>query len=712
MPPSSRISSRRGGVEAQSVGLEDELSFGSDEDLIETIGEIHVPDEPHDSRSIASVSSSASNPRLPEAKASRTFGRSRKDRSGTSTSKASLASTTHLLPPLPPVPAGSTLDLPANMFTEREKPGSKRGSIMGAFKSKSKGLRSKFRDDQSSTRSSLATDSQSISSNLSLSKFGSNASSRPSVSSSFAHTPTGGPSPSSTVPHLGPLTFDPSSDPGFHSELKQPPVGHNLALHNSVRKADTSESRTTTPSPASSVGQKAWSPKEVSSPILPRFPATLGSLKPITVFSAEASKRPSSTSRTPFPNRWTPCTLVFTQFKVSLNGEDSNPGDDERTVAHVHVYSKSAQAISGMGSMGSVGSAVRRSRSTAGFNSDSAGGRIEIERRWLSRSTTASVYDDAPNADGRSVVMRILWGDDDRSKSSEWVVEMKDARQLHEWIRQIQKTAIMINAEELGYGHAIRAAFETRGVSADELALQLSSHARAVADGLPGVQPSQTAGSTGAASQEERRRPSLDATQGASLARCHSASEVDKPNGSAGLGHRSTGSNEKMGPPQVAAVDWFGDANGNTNGGPKSKKLSGVFDGLNLGLAFPTPPSDLPPPRPLRNAKLAPPPAAPPPAIPPINRVSADDDSDVLPAPSPTVTQMRTDLHLRKPESVHSETPSQTSSTSHLRRLRGKPQVVDIMAEFSAIEAENMPPEEDEEPIREDRSRRIRFAEA
>jgi hypothetical protein len=72
----------------------------------------------------------------------------------------------------------------------------------------------------------------------------------------------------------------------------------------------------------------------------------------------------------------------------------------------------------------------------------------------------------------------------------------------------------------------------------------------------------------------------------------------------------------------------------------------------------------------------------------------------------PTPPLKRDDGHLRKPESIASE----TSSTSRLRRLRNKPQAIDIMAEFSAIEAENMP-EDDDEPIREDRERRIRFAE-
>lgn len=64
--------------------------------------------------------------------------------------------------------------------------------------------------------------------------------------------------------------------------------------------------------------------------------------------------------------------------------------------------------------------------------------------------------------------------------------------------------------------------------------------------------------------------------------------------------------------------------------------------------------------------------------------------------------------------SIASTTHSGTSSTSRLRRLRGKPAVIDVMAEFTSVECENLPPQmdEDDEPIviREDRERRIRFA--
>lgn len=142
---------------------------------METIGEIEVPPEtstpipdlPYGTTvapSVSSTSGKKSKSNMP----SRSFMRSRKESS--SSSKNSLGSTTHLLPPLPPVPAGSTLDLPADMFAERDKSGTKRGSIMGSFKVR--GLR-KWRDDQSS-RTSFVTDSQSMGSTLSLSKIGSN----------------------------------------------------------------------------------------------------------------------------------------------------------------------------------------------------------------------------------------------------------------------------------------------------------------------------------------------------------------------------------------------------------------------------------------------------------------------------------------------------------------------------------------------------------
>lgn len=178
-----RAAVRRADVAPQSLGLEEELSFGSDEDLMETIGEIDVPTAPSTQELGAlkktQVNASTNSLKRPgkSSKASTLSLRSHKSK----VTEASLASSTHLLPPLPPVPSGSTLDLPSEMFGDRDgETGSvgsrkhhKRGSLMGTFKSV-KGLR-KWRDDHSNKSSLFSHESNSPqTSTLSLSKMGSN----------------------------------------------------------------------------------------------------------------------------------------------------------------------------------------------------------------------------------------------------------------------------------------------------------------------------------------------------------------------------------------------------------------------------------------------------------------------------------------------------------------------------------------------------------
>lgn len=176
MPASVNSSLRsrvRQAQEHQSLGLEDELDFGSDEDLMETIGEIEVAEEDQaavpDLPDLAqSKSNSGSNRRL---KSSKTSSRSlrKEGKNSHNSSSSSLASSTHLLPPLPPVPSGAALDLPTDMFGSVGSVDSrKRGSILGAFK----GMRRR-KDDQSS-KASFMTDSQSMGSTISLSKITSN----------------------------------------------------------------------------------------------------------------------------------------------------------------------------------------------------------------------------------------------------------------------------------------------------------------------------------------------------------------------------------------------------------------------------------------------------------------------------------------------------------------------------------------------------------
>lgn len=349
-----------------------------------------------------------------------------------------------------------------------------------------------------------------------------------------------------------------------------PPVQHQLYRAEVV--PDTAEGRT------------SWSASEISSAILPSFPATLASLEPITVLVAQAAKRPAPSimagrnhgqSKT---GRWAPCTLVFTLFKVST-GEGQ--ADDERTVAHVHVFTQKQLGASGMNS-------VRRSKSTAGFGMEQVP-RVETERRNLTRQSSASVSDEHTDVDGRMVVLRVSFGTEDRSKGNEWVLEMKDTSRLHEWVRQIKKTAIMVNAEELGYGHAIRPAFESSSVSADDLAQRLSAHARSVAEQREKVAavtppPRKESAVSPAASQQDVRSASAEAAQAAALSRSRSADQLGT---------------QPLVSPKIVTPAPDGSEAERVNGHDDSDITGLSLGTLNLGssLSFPTPPSALPPPR-------------------------------------------------------------------------------------------------------------------
>lgn len=354
--------------------------------------------------------------------------------------------------------------------------------------------------------------------------------------------------------------------------LKQPtPIGHDVVVPKQAPQVARAAEDT-------DVGRKSWSAGEISSAILPAFPATLASLEPITVLVAQAAKRPPSSimagrNSQSKGSRWSPCTLVFTLFKVST-GEDSV--DDERTVAHVHVFSQKQPTNTGM-------SGVRRSKSSAGFAMDPHVPRVETERRYITRQSAASVSDELTDADGRKVVLRVLLGTEDRTKGNEWVLEMKDTTRLQEWVRQINKTAIMINAEELGYGQAIQSAFESSSVSADELAQRLSAHARAVQQQRDAPEQRKEVFASPTASQPDVRSSSVEAAQAAALSRSRSAEEPASVTQDKSSIESSPDVDRKI---ELVKSD------------PDSLSLGT----LNLGqhLAFPAPPSALPPQRPIR----------------------------------------------------------------------------------------------------------------
>lgn len=339
----------------------------------------------------------------------------------------------------------------------------------------------------------------------------------------------------------------------------------------------------------------------------------------------------------------------------------------------------------------------------------------------------------------------------------------------------------------MGYGHAVRSAYENSNVSADELAHKLSVHARAVAEardrqGPAAALTARTSGPASAISQSDERRASLDLAQGVALNRSHSADDANTRNGAPAIPRAhpfETSSNR--GQNGTAVRTGYTNGNGQSlYSGDLSTSPGLNLNGLTLesGFSFPAPPSALPPPRrpppvpraepasntttPMssasptvpnvasldspsvssvstmgkRSPSLRPAPAAPSHAAVPsgnANSGDADDEDDdeeeeehlIVRPPTPPRGASKDDTSRNHPpvtqavnllgsravaSSITSTNTSSTSGTSRLRRLRGKPQVIDIMSEFSAIEAENMPPDEDEEPIREDRERRIRFA--
>jgi hypothetical protein len=548
------------------------------------------------------------------------------------------------------------------------------------------------------------------------------------------------------------------------------------------------------PSPRKSAAAAAaaWKAAQISTAILPGFPATTTGLQSITVFTAQAFKRPPSSilsgaERSPNGFRqptgaaraWPACTLVFTLFKLSLLGHDAATdlagGDDERTVAHVHIFS-APHATSA--------THRRPGRTSVAGQYDSVQP-VERERRMLSSESTASVYDNYTDTEGRRRSVLSIYFENDRTKGNEWVLEMKDAGQQYECIRQIKKTATMIKAEEAGCGQAIRPLYEDATISAENLARELEVHKLAAAKKREAVANatataaataatgSATAEQRGAAvpapphphhrpvaapqaqvhTQVEQSRSSLDVIQSVAMGRSQS---VDTPEAHPAItvSHRKSPSTESI----EAAMASLSTSVGAHHIGRDMLAADDKLDlnrisALNFAstFSFPAPPSDLPQsPRSATHANATSSPTHSSPVRPhaPTNPFGArssqsltpslsDDDADdeadnvVVSPPTPPLRPTRpatpprsgtqtpsagnasVTVAVPRPGSIASTLNSEHSSTSRLRRLRAKPQVIDIMAEFSAVEAENMPPPEDEigaEPIREDRERKIRFA--
>lgn len=548
--------------------------------------------------------------------------------------------------------------------------------------------------------------------------------SRPSLASSYAQTPV---TPAYSAPqlahlNLSHLSFEQPSTKGYPNSGPLPDLyskqqsRYEPSLGNSSITTDSSAPVETPPVSAPKVrASSSWYRPELSSAILPEFPATVSQLQPITVLAVPASFRQMTQNHNGRQIRWVPCTLVFTCFKMSMDDKPRGAGD-EHSVAHIHVLS-SPSSPRGLSNAHSVGSLRRPSKNGGPSFVPDVATRQEIDRRLLTRYSSAEITRDYAHSEGCDLALRVVFGDNMDSKGAgEWQLEIKDMAQLKESMNQIKKTAIMINAEELGYGHAIRDAFSTPSVSADELAQKLSVHARAVAARRErkisevAEPPSEAMGKLhlqaspkSSASQEMGRRDSYDVAQASAISRSRSAEEVRSPPVSAPLQLPVIEDNLDYPEPreEVSRLS-FGSTSAFTFGA--------------TALAFPAPPSDLPVRRPARPLPVQP-------AVNVIapSGVSREYDegsgaaTPMARPPTPPRTRSGSMSSSKRTLTVHDSAVSVNSkdsgsSTSRLRRLRGKPQVVDIMAEFSAFEAEHMPPEEEEEPIRDDRARRIRFA--
>ncbi|WWD08771.1 hypothetical protein V865_006884 [Kwoniella europaea PYCC6329] len=243
---------------------------------------------------------------------------------------------------------------------------------------------------------------------------------------------------------------------------------------------------------------------DIVSVLLPSFPSALSALSSIQILQATVIRRtiPSSNNHngSGMPDKeksnsirsltsvlsssnngnssninkptWITQQLVLTSFKVGGSTPQSTPDPNEylspsrsRTVAHLHLFSVPGTSSSTGGSSQTFGR--RPSLPSNAMNEE-----VELERRIISKDSTAGVWNHDEN--GRKFVMRLGFENEtDQSQAdNEWIVEMRNADQLQEWIRQIKSIAIVIRAEREGHGHAIRNAYSD-AIRGDDLSLEL-----------------------------------------------------------------------------------------------------------------------------------------------------------------------------------------------------------------------------------------------
>ncbi|WVW79888.1 hypothetical protein I302_101858 [Kwoniella bestiolae CBS 10118] len=255
---------------------------------------------------------------------------------------------------------------------------------------------------------------------------------------------------------------------------------------------------------------------EIVSVLLPSFPSSISALSSIQILQATVIRRtvPSTTYNGGMPDKeksssirsltsvlsssnnanssttkpiWITQQLVLTSFKVGESTPQSTPDPNEylspsrsRTIAHLHLFSVPGSSSAGRSpnhkgpiGLGIGGGSSQTFGRRPSLPSNAMNEEVELERKVISKDSTAGVWNH--DEGGRKFVMRIGFGTEDldqQEAENEWVVEMRNADQLQEWIRQIKSIAIVIRAEREGHGHAIRNAYSD-AVRGDDLALEL-----------------------------------------------------------------------------------------------------------------------------------------------------------------------------------------------------------------------------------------------
>ncbi|ODO04903.1 hypothetical protein I350_05513 [Cryptococcus amylolentus CBS 6273] len=788
------------------LGIEDELSFGSDEDLIADVGEINLPpaQDPSDDHTMKEQRASANGGS--RFKLSR--GDKKEERSGSkdryakekkdkrNLSKAALVMDPQLESVLDlsnyndgSTSSGSNPSLPsltsASMTSVNAK---KKGGFRSALRNlgmkkeadpiavfASKQRLEKIRQVHSNDSFSTGEYTQSI--DLSLSTYSSRRTD--TTFSSHYHSPTN-PNPSSTKSiddghskrgSIASFPARPPAQPNTDTRSKEsyPPV--TKAILNKFPEAPDAgvqnghaKSRPTLdiPSPVDS---------GLYSVLLPPYPTSLPSLENVSILSAtvirrEVSSVPEKQRSTSLSSLaggmgggnngakklvWTSRQMVLTSFKVGGNTPSASPKDEYpsegdapvKTIANLHIFSLPLNTPS------SAASPLRsRNRSDSSSSPPGSSHQTELERMTLKGESTAGFWEDAGGE--RKHVLRIGFGYEARNRDGvEWIVEMRSAEQLREWINQIKSLSTILRAEQEGYGHAINQAYASGTVRGDDLALALSLQRR-TPSGSVKKQGSQ-GGSEGSGDVSPAPvlapavAPAVDARMSGEAARAEppllpmdSLPRVSAQLNRLDLRSSTRRSSLTSGSPSPSAMKSPG-VNGNGPHVPNKHLPPAVTPPT---APLPSLPSDIPPstypslsshsrsdsmsrryqpqerPNPLpatvteeeRERPLT-----------EAEKIRLEAQSHPYRATSPPIPQTTEPVAVRPPtppvvktkeipadaQSVLS-VPSVASgaSTGASRRRAGKRVAVDVMAEFQ----DDYEPEEEQEPIIEDRPRAIRFA--